>query len=359
MVSVSGDRAPSGEGDIIFFGGDIVTAAPGPAEPEAVAVKDGIIVFTGGYADALSRWRGPRTQLRDLRGRALLPGFIDARGHLGGIGLQAAIAGLLAEPDGDVSDIAALQEELRAFAASEVGSSLAWIVGFGCEDAMLAEQRHPTREDLDAVSAAKPVLAIHQSFHLGAVNSAGLAESPDDDPVRASQEYEGGVRVAGAKMHLDGSPAGPDGLAHRALHDAAGRPDRGVRPAGHHPVVLLHAHLLLGRLVPRHGPGTRPGGDYLAGPMGSRPADDLHVAPMTPRCPAQFDRHLVQPGHPGHPQRPDPRTRAAGLAPGRGGVHHDQRRPPVLRAGPQGQHRGRQARRPSDPQKNMTERERS
>ena len=112
MVSMPGDRvpmAPSGEGDIIFFGGDIVTVAAGPAEPEAVAVKDGIIVFTGGYADALSRWRGPRTQLRDLRGHALLPGVIDAHGHLGGIGLQATIASLLAEPDGDVGDIAALR----------------------------------------------------------------------------------------------------------------------------------------------------------------------------------------------------------------------------------------------------------
>jgi predicted amidohydrolase YtcJ len=108
-----------------------VTVAAGPAEPEAVAVKDGIIVFTGGYDDALSRWRGPRAQLRDLRGQALLPGFIDAHGHLGGIGLQATIASLLAEPDGDVSDIAALQDALRAFAASEVGSSSAWIVGFG------------------------------------------------------------------------------------------------------------------------------------------------------------------------------------------------------------------------------------
>ncbi len=307
-----------GDGDVIFFGGQIVTVADDQPSPEAVVVKDGVIVFVGGRGEAHDLWRGPRTRLRDLRGRAMLPGFVDAHGHLGGIGLQATIANLLAEPDGDISDIAALQDALRAFDAGPVGSRSAWIVGFGYDDAMLAEGRHPTRKDLDAVSSSKPVLAIHQSFHLGAVNSAGLAElgytpatpnpaggvirrwpdvdapphgepngvleetaftpanvkamaglpldallglfsqgaaaaasfgfttvqeggaslenlqalraqaaqqpfpvdvvayaladeaarSGDDDPVGVSPEYEGGVRAAGVKMYLDGSPQG-------------------------------------------------------------------------------------------------------------------------------------------------------
>lgn len=178
MIGMPNDvlaAVPSGEGDIIFFGGDIVTVAAAQTEPEAVVVKDGIIVFTGGYQDALTLWRGPRTRLRDLRGRALLPGFIDAHGHLGGIGLQATIASLLAPPDDEVSDIASLLDRLRAFADSAVGAESAWIVGFGYDDALLPGG-HPTRTDLDAVSADRPVLAIHQSFHLGAVNSAGLAE---------------------------------------------------------------------------------------------------------------------------------------------------------------------------------------
>ncbi len=188
MAGMSSDllsETQSGEADIIFFGGDIVTVAAAQTEPEAAAVKDGIIVFVGDYQDAIGLWQGPRTQLRDLQGRALLPGFIDAHGHLGGIGLQATLASLLAEPDGDVTGIASLQDKLRAFASSPVGRFSKWIIGFGYDDAMLAEGRHPTREDLDAVSTTKPVLAIHQSFHLGAVNSLGLtelkytAETPD------------------------------------------------------------------------------------------------------------------------------------------------------------------------------------
>lgn len=192
MAGMSGDlslAAQSGEGDIIFFGGDIVTVAAAQAEPEAVVVKDGIIVFAGGYQDALRLWQGPRTQLRDLQGRALLPGFIDAHGHLGGIGLQATIASLLAPPDGEVSDITALRDQLRAFADSAVGAESAWIVGFGYDDALLPGG-HPTRKDLDAVSTARPVLAIHQSFHLGAVNSAGLAQL---GYTAATKDPDGGV----------------------------------------------------------------------------------------------------------------------------------------------------------------------
>ncbi|MFB7614888.1 amidohydrolase [Kitasatospora sp. NPDC056181] len=165
--------APYEEADLILHGGEIVTVAE-PPTAEAVAVKDGVIVFVGDHAGAVDRWGGPRTRVRDLGGRALLPGFIDAHGHLGGIGLQATIANLLAAPDGDVTTIASLQQKLRDWADTDLGQESEWIVGFGYDDAMLAEKEHPTRKDLDEVSTSRPVLAIHQSFHLGAVNSLGL-----------------------------------------------------------------------------------------------------------------------------------------------------------------------------------------
>ncbi|MGW4382434.1 amidohydrolase [Kitasatospora sp. NPDC004531] len=189
-----GGAAGYEEADVIFHGGEIVTAAADSREsdprPEAVAVKDGVIVHVGGLREAVDRWQGPRTRVRDLAGRALLPGFIDAHGHLGGIGLQATLANLLAAPDGDVTDLASLQDRLRAWARTPVGEESEWIIGFGYDDAMLAEGRHPTREDLDAVSTTKPVLAIHQSFHLGAVNTLGLRELGF---TRATADPDGGV----------------------------------------------------------------------------------------------------------------------------------------------------------------------
>ncbi|WP_406204208.1 amidohydrolase [Kitasatospora sp. NBC_01560] len=208
--------APYAEADLLLHGGEIVTVAE-PPTAEAVAVKDGVIVFVGGHAEAVDRWHGPRTKVRDLGGRALLPGFIDAHGHLGGIGLQATIANLLADPDGDVTDIASLQEKLRAWAETEVGQESEWIIGFGYDDAILTDGRHPTRDDLDDVSTTRPVLAIHQSFHLGAVNSLGLAalgygaDTPDP---------EGGV-IRRRELAVEPSHGEPNGVLEETAFNPA------------------------------------------------------------------------------------------------------------------------------------------
>jgi predicted amidohydrolase YtcJ len=204
MPQETSPGTPSGDADIIFSGGSIVTVTDEDSVPEAVAVKNGLIVFVGSQARAKAEWQGPDTQWRDLQGAALLPGFIDAHGHVIGTGLQATIANLLADPDGDVTSIESLQEKLREFARSEVGQRSKWILGFGYDDSTLAERRHPTRDDLDAVSIDKPVLAIHQSFHLGAVNSKGLELL---NYTTKTKDPEGGVI---RRRTLErGTPSGP------------------------------------------------------------------------------------------------------------------------------------------------------
>ncbi|MFF7585957.1 amidohydrolase [Kitasatospora purpeofusca] len=223
------------QADLILHGGDIVTLAEhrdererGGERGEAVAVKDGTVVFVGPEREALERWRGPNTVVRDLGGRALLPGFIDAHGHLGGIGLQAVIANLLADPDGDVTDLASLKDKLRSWAAGPVGADSEWIIGFGYDDATLTEGRHPTRDDLDEVSTERPVLAIHQSFHLGAVNSLGLKRLRYS---AATPDPEGGV-IRRRELAVPPSYGEPDGvLEEKAFTPAsdlalAGLPER-------------------------------------------------------------------------------------------------------------------------------------
>jgi predicted amidohydrolase YtcJ len=223
----------SGDADIIFSGGSVVTVTDEKsAVPEAVAVKDGRIVFVGSLSQARAEWQGPDTRSRDLLpDQALLPGFIDAHGHVTGAGLQATIANLLAAPDGDVTDISSLQDRLREFAGSEVGKRSDWIIGFGYDDSMLTEGRHPTRHDLDVVSTEKPVLAIHQSFHLGAVNSLGLkrlkytAMTPDP---------EGGVIRRGLERGTESGP--PYGEPNGVLEETAFNPAADLAVAGMDPV---------------------------------------------------------------------------------------------------------------------------
>lgn len=175
--------------DTVYLGGTIVTANDNQPFAEAVAVKDGKILAVGTLS-SVSDHQGADTVTVDLKGLTLAPGLIDPHAHFAQFGLQAMAANLLATPDGNANSIDDLLDELRAFAAgSDVGRT-GWIVGLGYDDSVLAEGRHPTRDDLDKVSTELPVIAVHISGHFSAVNSKGLELFGYD---AASEDPPGGV----------------------------------------------------------------------------------------------------------------------------------------------------------------------
>jgi len=159
----------------IYTGGTIVTVVDAHPTAGAIAVKDGKILAVGN-PDEILKLKGAATQVVELGGKTMLPGFIDAHGHVFNVGVQAAAANLLAPPDGQVTDIASLQATLRAWAEKSPGvvARTGWIIGMGYDDSQLRDERHPTRDDLDAVSKVTPVLVVHQSGHLAVLNSKGL-----------------------------------------------------------------------------------------------------------------------------------------------------------------------------------------
>jgi len=161
--------------DSIWSGGPILTMSDKAMRAEAVAVANGKILAVGRRNDVM-KLRGPATQIVDLKGRTLVPGFVDAHGHVVIGGLQALSANLLAPPDGKVRDIASLQQTLRDWVEANAAAveKTKLIIGFGYDNAQLAELRHPTKEELDAVSQDIPILIVHQSSHLATVNSAML-----------------------------------------------------------------------------------------------------------------------------------------------------------------------------------------
>ncbi len=161
--------------DTIYTGGPILTIDDDAPRAEAVAVADGRILAVGALAD-VSRHQSDTTRIFELDGRTLLPGFVDSHGHVVFGGLQALSANLLAPPDGEVTDIASLKATLSAWARENAAAveKSGVIIGFGYDNAQLAELAHPTRDDLDAVSDDLPVLIVHQSGHLGVANSRAL-----------------------------------------------------------------------------------------------------------------------------------------------------------------------------------------
>jgi hypothetical protein len=142
---------------------------------EAVAEAGGKIIAVGSTAEVMKS-RGPKTEVIDLDGRTLLPGFIDPHGHIVVGGLQALAANLLAPPDGNITDIPGVLQAMRDWIAAnkDAVAKTGLIIGFGYDQATLNEHRHPTREELDTISTEYPIMLVHQSAHFGTFNSKGL-----------------------------------------------------------------------------------------------------------------------------------------------------------------------------------------
>ncbi|THD69875.1 amidohydrolase [Robertkochia marina] len=170
----------------MYYGGDIITMeGASPRYAEALVQREGQIVYVGNLSGAREKFDGKVTEV-NLNGKTMLPGFIDGHVHFGGLGAQAVGANLLAEPDGQVNTIDDLIKEMTGwYEENGTDKTQGWIIGMGYDDAVLAEKRHPTKEDLDKVSLDVPVMAVHISGHFASVNSAGLekigynADTPD------------------------------------------------------------------------------------------------------------------------------------------------------------------------------------
>ena len=204
LTAVAATLASAQYADTIWHGGTIRPAAGDGAIVEAVAVRKGRIVAVGDLAKLQKRERGDRTVMVDLAGKTMLPGWIDVHGRPWAVGLRSEAADLA------VRSIAGLQDALRAAASADGG----WVIGTGYEETALEERRHPTRAELDAVSAERAVLAIHRSGLIVAANGkalelAGIGASTGDpvggtirrDP--RTGEPDGFLAGAAAQSMLD------------------------------------------------------------------------------------------------------------------------------------------------------------
>ncbi len=184
--------------DTVFVGRNIITMDANQSDVAAVAVRDGRIVWTGSRAEA-NYWINDARDLVELGEQALLPGFIDAHGHLTFSALMTSWANVASPPVGPATDMRSLQQTLRTFIDAGSIPAGAWVVGGGYDDSLLAERRHPTRADLDAVSIEHPIALLHVSGHLATANSLALKLS---GITAASEDPAGGIirRESGSRQ---------------------------------------------------------------------------------------------------------------------------------------------------------------
>ena len=156
----------------IYLGGPIITVNQTDEVVEALASAGETIVALGGEAE-IRGLAGEGTEIIDLQGKALLPGFIDPHSHFPGSGRYGIeFVDLNSPPIGTMTCMADIIAALRAQAGEKPAG--AWVIGRGYDDTLLRENRHPDRWDLDKVSQEHPVFVSHISGHLGSGNSLAL-----------------------------------------------------------------------------------------------------------------------------------------------------------------------------------------
>lgn len=180
-------RLPEPPAHQLFINGTVLTMDARNRVVEALAVRGDRIEAVGSNEE-ITALAEEGSVVVDLGGRALLPGFIDAHGHFPASGLKAIAADLNSPPIGSLTSMDEVLAALREQAANTPAGE--WVSGFGYDDTLLAEQRHPTRAELDAVSTDHPVVAMHISGHMLVANSLALAAVGIDAD---TPDPEGGV----------------------------------------------------------------------------------------------------------------------------------------------------------------------
>jgi len=155
--------------DLIFKNTDVITVDGKQPKADFVAVKCDKILFTGSK-DFLNDFTGPNTRFIDCAGKTLLPGFNDAHCHV--YSLLRKLTGIDLGAPG-IKSIKDVQAAIKAKTAKTPPGE--WITGTDYNEFYLAEKRHPTRWEIDAVSPDNPVMITHRSLHGCVLNSKALA----------------------------------------------------------------------------------------------------------------------------------------------------------------------------------------
>ena len=176
----------------LFYNGQIITVNKNNDIAEAILIEDDRISCVGKTVEAL-RLADKYTEWIDLKGCAVLPGFIDCHIHMAVAGAKIPNQVDVSKKAGVTSVSVLLDKIKEAVSKTDKGE---WIIGSSYSHEGLAERRHITKEELDNAAPDNPVLIIHTSGHMSVANSRAF-ESSDID-----------LSVAGVIKDDNGNPTG-------------------------------------------------------------------------------------------------------------------------------------------------------
>ncbi|HXB83751.1 MAG TPA: amidohydrolase [Candidatus Acidoferrum sp.] len=176
--SVRAAAATAGAADAILINGRFRTMAAASVV-DAVAITGGRFSAIGSRTHVMT-YRGPQTEVVDLRGATVLPGFVEPHMHFI---YQIVIANLLVARYPQCASLDAFLAALRGGLASVPAGD--WYGAFGFDNSVMTPYRQLTIQDLDSVSTDVPIFVINPSGHIGYANGKAFtilgitAQSPD------------------------------------------------------------------------------------------------------------------------------------------------------------------------------------
>ncbi len=247
-------NARAGQADRIFVNGRVWTGDPGRPLAEGLAVRGTTILAVGTSGD-VRRHSANGTEVVDLRGRFVAPGFID--GHLHLLGGSQSLEELRLD---DAETFGALTQRVKDWAAAHPDAH--WVTGEGWTYAAFPDGL-PSRAQLDAVVPSRPAWLVSYDGHTGWANSMALRLA---NVTRETKDPPGGAVVRDDEGRAHRSPEGERHGPRREARPEAPAPREGARaPAGDHP----------GRGVGPHHACTRPAStrrSWRSSPAPSRPS---------------------------------------------------------------------------------------
>ncbi len=187
---------------------------------------NGLVIGTDGRVKQLLTRNDKRPERPDYKldgkGRTMIPGLIDAHGHIMGLGMGALQL--------DLSDTNSLQEAQAKIAAfARANPSPRWIIGRGWNQEKWGLGRFPTAADIDAVVADRPVWLDRVDGHAGWANSLAMREagvtaaskSPPGGKIEMTGNQPSGIFIdAAAELVQKSVPAPLPRIRERALDKA-------------------------------------------------------------------------------------------------------------------------------------------
>lgn len=159
-------RVAGGDTTIVFTAKRVRTMDPARPVVQAVAWKHGKIVAVGSRSEVLAA-AGADVVVEDFPDATIVPGLIDAHGHLSSLGRAQAVVSLEGTKSAD-------EVLARVKAATPSAFQGEWLIGRGWDQNDWADTRFPTRAALDAAFPSTPVFLSRVDGHAAWVNGEAL-----------------------------------------------------------------------------------------------------------------------------------------------------------------------------------------